>query len=53
MLKERKYFKEQHREHSTDVNANFKMGNQTQGKEIGGNSAIDFMRSQFFPASTI
>ena len=50
MLKERKYFKEQHRELSTDVNANLKMGNQTQGKKISGNFAIDFMRSGFFPA---
>lgn len=53
MLKERKSFREQHRELSPAVNANLKMGNWTQGKKIGGNFAIEFMRTGFFPAPTI
>lgn len=48
MLKETKYFKEQHRQLSTDVSGNLKMGHWTQEKKISRNVNIDFMRSGIF-----
>lgn len=48
MLKETKYFKEQHRQLSADVSGNLKMRHWTQKKKISRNVTIDFMRSGIF-----